>query len=78
MSFKRQEYSFPWLEDIDEIDELCDECAKLDIEQSFAHAFALYEGARRGRNTRTSKVYRSDNGPAYLGGLFYVTSLGRA
>jgi hypothetical protein len=48
----------------------------LDLEESFANAFALYEGARRGRNTRKLEVYRSDDGPAYLGHFYYVTSLG--
>jgi hypothetical protein len=28
----------------------------LDLEESFANAFALYEGARRGRNTRKLEV----------------------
>jgi hypothetical protein len=48
----------------------------LDLEQSFANAFALYEGARRGRNTRRLEVYRSNDGPPYLGHFYYVTSLG--
>lgn len=65
-----------WPSDGNENDGLCDECVKLDLEQSFAQAFALYEGARRGRNTRTLKVYRSDNGPPYLEHFYYVTSLG--
>ena len=54
---------------------MCDECAKLDLEDSFARAFSLYEGARRGRNTRELKVYCSDNGPPYLAQFHYVTSL---
>src|SRR5437762_13261259 len=66
----------PWPSSENENDGLCDECTKLDLEQSFARAFALYEGARRGRNTRTLEVYRSDDGPAYLGHFYYVTSLG--
>jgi hypothetical protein len=47
----------------------------LDLEQSFARALTLYEGARRGRNTRTLEVYRSDDDPAYLGRFYYVKSL---
>src|SRR2546421_3424847 len=43
---------------------------------SFARPFAPYKGARRGRSTRTLEVYRSDDGPAYLGHFYYVTSLG--
>lgn len=82
MSFTQSAFTFRssssllWPSDENENDGLCDECVKLDMEQSFARAFALYEGARRGRNTRTLKVYRSDNGPAYLGHFYYVTSLG--
>lgn len=57
---------------------LCNECVKFDLEQSFARAFALYEGARRGRNNRTLEVYRSDNpnGVPYLASFHYVASLG--
>ena len=82
MSFTQQAFTFcyasspSWSSGENENDGLCDECAKLDLEQSFARAFALYEGARRGRNTRTLEVYRSDNGPAYLGHFYYVTSMG--
>ncbi|KAM0797691.1 heterokaryon incompatibility protein-domain-containing protein [Usnea florida] len=82
MSFTRSAFTFRsssslrWPSGGIENDGLCDECVKLDLEQSFARAFALYEGARRGRNTRTLKVYRSDNGPPYLGHFYYVTSLG--
>ncbi|KAE9381913.1 HET-domain-containing protein [Stipitochalara longipes BDJ] len=59
-------------------DGLCDECLKLDLEESFVNAFALYEGARRGRNTRKLEVYRSDDddSPTYLGHFYFVTSLG--
>ncbi|KAN0094178.1 HET domain containing protein [Hyaloscypha variabilis] len=57
-------------------DGLCDECLELDLEQSFANAFALYEGARRGRNTRKLEVYRSEHGPPYLGHFHFVTALG--
>lgn len=49
----------------------------LNLEESFANAFGLYEGARRGRNTRKLEVYRSDDGPAHLGHFYFVTSLGR-
>ncbi|MCJ1231587.1 hypothetical protein MMC12_008265 [Toensbergia leucococca] len=56
-------------------DGLCDECSRLNLERSFADAFALYEGARRGRNNRKLAVYRSDVGPEYLGHFHYVTSL---
>ena len=57
-------------------DVLCDECAKLDLEQSFASAFALYEGARRGTNPRTLRSCRRANGPVYLKDFYYVSSLG--
>ena len=57
-------------------DVLCHECAKLDIEQSFASAFALYEGARRGTNARTLRSCRQGNGPVYLKDFYYVSSLG--
>ena len=82
MSFSLQAFTFhsafspSWSADRIENDGLCDECAKLNLEESFANAFALYEGARRGRNTRKLEVYRSDDGPAYLGYFYFVTSLG--
>ena len=82
MSFSLQAFTFrsafspSWSADKIENDGLCDECAKLNLEESFANAFALYEGARRGRNTRKLEVYRSDDGPAYLGYFYFVTSLG--
>jgi hypothetical protein len=57
-------------------DGLCHECFKLDMEESFANVFALYEGARRGRNTRKLEVYRSVDSPPYLGHFYYVASLG--
>lgn len=69
-------FSPSWPAGKDENDGLCDECAKLNLEESFANAFALYEGARRGRYIRKMTVYRSDIGPAYLGHFYYVTSLG--
>ena len=82
MSFPQQAFTFrsasspSWPAGRNENDGLCNECVKLDLEESFANAFALYEGARRGRNTRKLEVYRSDDGPAYLGYFYYVTSLG--
>ena len=82
MFFPLQAFTFrstsspSWSADRIENDGLCDECAKLNLEESFANAFALYEGARRGRNTRKLEVYRSDDGPAYLGYFYFVTSLG--
>ena len=57
-------------------DGLCNECAKLDLEGCFTRAYDLYEGARRGRNTRPLAVFRSDNGPPYLGHFYHVTTLG--
>ncbi|MCJ1456806.1 hypothetical protein MMC28_007171 [Mycoblastus sanguinarius] len=82
MSIPQQAFTFSstfspsWPAGKDENDGLCDECAKLNLEESFANAFALYEGARRGRYIRKTAVYRSDIGPAYLGHFYYVTSLG--
>ena len=82
MSFPQQSFTFrsasspSWPAGRNENDGLCDECTKLNLEESFANAFALYEGARRGRNARKLEVYRSDDGPAYLGYFYYVTSLG--
>ena len=81
MSFTQQPFTFragpstPWPSDGIYDGELCDECAKLDLELSFARAYALYEGARRAKNNRRLQVYRSDTGPAYLGHFYYVTSL---
>jgi hypothetical protein len=60
----------------DDDDALCDECAKLDLEQSFASAFDLYDGARRGTNTRPLAACRQGNGPVYLKDFYYVASLG--
>ncbi|KAI4178778.1 MAG: hypothetical protein L6R41_008211, partial [Letrouitia leprolyta] len=83
MSFPQQAFTFhpssstPWPKGRKGNDGFCNECAKLDLEESFANAFALYEGARRGRNTRTLEVYRSDEGPPYLGHFYYVTSMGK-
>ncbi|MCJ1309316.1 hypothetical protein MMC25_002975 [Agyrium rufum] len=57
-------------------DGLCNDCSQLNLELSFKRAFDLYEGARRGRNSRTLDVYRSNTGPPYLGYFHYVTSLG--
>jgi hypothetical protein len=74
----RQAFTFrcasspPWPSGKNENDGLCDECTKLDLEQSFARAFALYEGARRGRNTRTLKVPLRQ----WPGHFYYVKSLG--
>lgn len=54
MSFSQQAFTFgcasssPWPSGGNDNDGLCEECAKLDLEQSFARAFALYDGARRG------------------------------
>lgn len=82
MSFPSQAFTFQstslpsWPGGNNNIEELCNECEKLDLEESFANAFALYEGARRGKNTRKLDVYRSDDGPAYLKSFYYVTSLG--
>lgn len=82
MSIPQQAFTFrsasspAWPAGRNENDGLCDECAKLNLEESFSNAFALYEGARRGRNERKLNVYRSDDGPAYLGHFYYVTSLG--
>lgn len=73
----RSPSSFSWLKRSNENDGLCDECVKLNLEESFANAFALYEGARRGRNTRRLEVYRSNAGPPYLGHFYYVTSMGK-
>ena len=81
MSLTQQGFTFrcasspSWPSGGHENDRLCDECAKIDLEQSFARAFALYEGARRDRNTQALQVYRSVNGPPYLGYFYYVTSL---
>ncbi|KAI0376121.1 heterokaryon incompatibility protein-domain-containing protein [Hypomontagnella monticulosa] len=61
----------------DESEILCDECAKLDLERSFARAHDLYEGARRHKNGRRLAVYKPyGEGPEYLADFFYVTSLG--
>ncbi|RYP07027.1 hypothetical protein DL764_002786 [Monosporascus ibericus] len=59
-----------------EDDRLCEDCAKLDLEQSLASAFALYEGARRGTISRLLGVYRRASGPAYLKDFYHVASLG--
>jgi Heterokaryon incompatibility protein (HET) len=59
-----------------EYDRLCNKCAKLNLEESFVNAFALYEGARRGTIKRKVEVYRSEKGPAYLADFYFVTSLG--
>ncbi|RYP60223.1 hypothetical protein DL769_008212 [Monosporascus sp. CRB-8-3] len=60
----------------EEDDCLCEDCAKLDLEQSLASAFALYEGARRGANSRPLGAYRRGDGPAYLKDFYHVASLG--
>ena len=81
MSFTQQGFTFrcafspSWPSGGNDNDGLCDECAKFDLEQSFARAFALYEGARRDRNTRTLQVYCLVNGPPYLEHFYHVTSL---
>ncbi|PQE17214.1 Heterokaryon incompatibility protein [Rutstroemia sp. NJR-2017a BVV2] len=55
---------------------LCPACSTINISQAFQNAYALYEGARRGTNTRTLDVYRSQTGPPYLGHFYYVAALG--
>ncbi|KAF1840365.1 HET-domain-containing protein [Cucurbitaria berberidis CBS 394.84] len=55
---------------------LCYNCAQLDLEQSFANAFELYEGARRGMIERRLASCRKGNGPVYLKDFYFVTSLG--
>ncbi|RYP42121.1 hypothetical protein DL767_000486 [Monosporascus sp. MG133] len=55
---------------------LCEDCAKLDLEQSLASAFALYEGARRGTISRPLGTYGRGSGPAYLKDFYHVVSLG--
>ncbi|GAB1318003.1 hypothetical protein MFIFM68171_08213 [Madurella fahalii] len=56
---------------------LCNDCGGLNLEAKFHRAYDLYEGARRGENTRKLKVYRSyHDGPPYLADFYYVTSLG--
>ncbi|KAF1831034.1 HET-domain-containing protein [Decorospora gaudefroyi] len=71
-------YPPPWERPSNEpgSDSLCIECARLDLDQSFANAFRLYEGARRGDIQRPLGTYRKDNGPVYLRDFFFVTSLG--
>ncbi|RYP62554.1 hypothetical protein DL771_009684 [Monosporascus sp. 5C6A] len=59
-----------------EDESLCEDCAKLDLGQSLASAFALYEGARRGTVSRPLWAYRRDSGPAYLKDFHHVASLG--
>jgi hypothetical protein len=56
---------------------LCNDCRGLNLEPRFHRAYDLYEGARRGKNTRKLKVYRSyDDGPPYLADFYYVAPLG--
>ncbi|KAF2752158.1 HET-domain-containing protein [Sporormia fimetaria CBS 119925] len=57
-------------------DDLCDECAKLDLDQSFTAAFDLYEGTRRGKYNRPFTSCRKDWGPVYLKDFYYVCSFG--
>ncbi|KAF1935265.1 HET-domain-containing protein [Clathrospora elynae] len=54
---------------------LCAECARLDLEQAFANAFELYEGARRGAIHRPLETCRKGNGPVYLRDFYFVTAL---
>ncbi|KAI0405589.1 hypothetical protein F4802DRAFT_597140 [Xylaria palmicola] len=56
--------------------DLCRDCALLDLEAAFTSAHSLYEGGRRGKNTRRIASTRSQNGPAYLRDFYFVTSLG--
>ncbi|KAI0877853.1 hypothetical protein GGS24DRAFT_487544 [Hypoxylon argillaceum] len=56
--------------------DLCLDCASLDLETAFARAHSLYEGARRGNNTRRIVSCRSRHGPPYLRDFYFVTSLG--
>ncbi|KAI8933495.1 hypothetical protein NX059_009233 [Plenodomus lindquistii] len=56
---------------------LCSECEALDLEHSFIAAHELYEGARRGHNSRSLTACRKkDTDPVYLKNFHFVTSLG--
>ncbi|KAK4238337.1 hypothetical protein C8A03DRAFT_33629 [Achaetomium macrosporum] len=70
-----------WLKDASEDLEasagLCNNCQGLNLEARFHRAYDLYEGARRGQNTRKLEVYRSyEEGPPYLADFYYVAPLG--
>lgn len=56
--------------------DVCHDCASLDLETALAQAHTLYEGARRGLNTRRLVSSRSRNGPTYLRDFYFVASLG--
>lgn len=66
---------------------LCPCCAALDLETALARAHALYEGARRGLNSRQLVTCRgaagittnnnNTNPVVYLRDFYFVTSLGR-